>query len=104
VSDGIDVDSTNFTRGKPFVVTADDCAKRWSGGKNGIYFRCYLCGHKFQPGDVARWQYTNDIPGAGGNPMVCADCDGTKEEIVAKFRAMHEESKGRMWWFCQGVE
>lgn len=90
----------SFTDGKPWTVTEEDVGRMWSGGKNGKYFRCGLCGHKFQPGDYARWQYTNDIPGAGGNPMVCEKCDGTKEEIVAKWAAMHEESNNRMWWFC----
>ena len=92
-----------FTNQRPFVVTEKDCQKPWSGGKNGIYFRCYLCGHKFAPGDTARWQYTNDVRGAGGNPFVCVSCDGTKEEVIAKWLAMHREADGRMWWFCRDV-
>lgn len=91
----------SFTDGKPFTVTADDLRMPWGGGRSGEYFRCYLCGHRFVVGDVARWQYTNDTPGAGGNPMVCQSCDGTKEQIVEKWKQMHAEQKGRMWWFCR---
>jgi hypothetical protein len=91
----------SFTNGKPWIATEKDVHASWSGGKDGKYFRCALCGYKFKVGDTVRLQYTNDVPGAGGNPLVCQKCDGTKEEIVAKWRAMHEESKGRWWWFCR---
>ena len=89
----------SFTDGKPFVVTEEDTRRPWGGGANGKYFRCYLCGHRFQAGDVARWQFTNDTPGAGGNPMVCQACDGTKEEIVARWRQMHLMASDAMWYF-----
>ncbi len=88
-----------FTDQNPWVATEEDCKRPWSGGKNGLRFRCFLCGHRFKPGDRVRWQYTNDIPGASGNPMVCESCDGTKEEIVLKVKLMYAEAKGRMWWF-----
>lgn len=91
----------SFTDQKPFKVTAEDIKKPWSGGINGEYFRCGLCGHRFQVGDTARWQYTNNIPGAGGNPMVCERCDGTKDQVAEKWMQMHAEAKGRMWWFCR---
>jgi hypothetical protein len=94
----------SFTDGKPFKATEADCQANWEGGSKGIFFRCYLCGHKFVPGDIVRWQHTNDVPGAGGNPMVCKDCDGTKEEIVAKWKAMYAEAKGRMWHFTKGCD
>jgi hypothetical protein len=93
-----------FTDGKPFVATEADCRAHWGGGRNGVWFRCYLCGHKFKPGDVVRWQYTNDVQGAGGNPMVCQKCDGTKDEIVAKWKAMWDDANGRMWWFSRTEE
>lgn len=91
----------SFTDGKPFTVTAEHVTLNWSGGPNGRWFRCNLCGHKFKAGDVARWQFTNDIPGAGGNPLVCEQCDGSKEKIVAEWKSMHEHAKpdGKMWWF-----
>jgi len=91
----------SFTNGKSWIATSEDCSRSWGCTKDGKRFRCYLCGYKFVPGDVVRWQYTNDIPGAGGNPLVCKDCDGTKEEIIAKWRAMYDEAKERMWWFTE---
>jgi hypothetical protein len=81
----------SFTDGKPWVVTEKDCRVSWAGGKNGKYFLCGLCGYKFKPGDTVRWQYTNDVQGASGNPLVCVECDGTKEEIVIKYKKLHED-------------
>lgn len=89
----------SFTDGKPWVATEAECKAQWGGRKGG--FRCVLCGYRFIPGDTVRWQYTNDSPGACGNPLVCVACDGSKEEIVAKMIAMRAETKGRMWWFCR---
>lgn len=94
--------SATFLDQKPFVVAAKHMKLPWSGGKDGVYFRCCLCGYRFQVGDVARWQYTNDVSGAGGNPLVCQACDGTKEQIVDKWKKMNSEAHGRMWWFCRG--
>lgn len=95
----------SFTDQKPFKATAEDVQKSWSGGRNGKYFRCYLCGHKFQEGDIVRWQFTNDIPGAGGNPLVCESCDGPKEKVIEKWKAMHAEARSeRMWWFSKGKQ
>lgn len=65
----------SFTDQKPFTVTANQLKLNWAGGKDGKYFRCGLCGHKFKEGDYARWIFTNDIPNCGGNPFVCYDCD-----------------------------
>lgn len=76
----------SFTDGKPRYATKRELGANWSGGKPGEFFRCSLCGYKFQLDDYWRWQYTNDVSGAGGNPMVCEKCDGTKEEIVAKYK------------------
>ena len=90
-----------FTDGKPWIATEKDCKTAWSCGKDGKYFRCALCGYKFKPGDRVRWQYTNDVPGAHGNPFVCKDCDTTKEEIVAEIKARYAERDSRMWWFCR---
>lgn len=91
----------SFTDQKPFTATEEDCRCAWSGRANGEYFRCGLCGHKFIPGDVVRWQYTNDMPGAGGNPMVCQKCDGPPEVVREKWKAMHEEARTRFWSFIR---
>lgn len=90
-----------FTDGKPFTVLKEDLKRPWSGGRNGEHFRCYLCGYRFKERDTVRWQFTNDVPGAAGNPLVCQNCDGTKEEIVAKWKQMISDAKERMWWFTR---
>jgi hypothetical protein len=87
----------SFTDGKPFTVTEEDIHKPWSGGANGKYFRCGLCGHKFVSGETARWQFTNNIPGAGGNPLVCSACD--TPDVIEKWKQMHVDAKTKFWWF-----
>jgi hypothetical protein len=86
----------SFTDGKPFVVTEEDTHLAWSGGENGKYFRCNLCGYKFKAGDIARWQFTNNIEGAGGNPMVCSSCDNN---VIEKWKQMKLDVKTKYWWF-----
>lgn len=89
-----------WTNGKPFVATDKHLAMRWNCGKPGEEFRCALCGHKFVAGDTVRWQFTNDIPGAGGNPFVCRGCDSGKDGIVNKIMRKREELRtGAWWWF-----
>jgi len=94
----------NFLKGKPWIATEKDCKASWNSIPNGKCFRCALCGYKFKPGDKVRCQYTNDVPGAHGNPLVCEKCDGTKEEIVAKIKAGYKKAKNEMWWFCRHIE
>jgi hypothetical protein len=91
----------SFTDGKPFIATEAHCKGKWGGVPNGLHFRCAFCGYKFVLGDTVRWQYTNEYRGASGNPLVCVKCDCPKDELIAKWRAMHEEANGRMWWFTQ---
>ena len=71
-----------FTDGNPRVATESDIVGKWSGGKPGECFRCYLCGYKFCVGDIWRFVYDNDGNGAGfGNFLVCSkcDCDNVRE-------------------------
>lgn len=89
----------SFTNGKPWVATKEDCRQKWGLGAPGEKFRCALCGYKFCVGDRVRWQFTNDVPGAGGNPLVCEQCDGPKEEIVKKIISTRKELAERLWWF-----
>lgn len=93
--------SEALQHGTPLTVTAEDLTARWDCGEPGENFRCTLCGYRFVLGDRFRLVFTNDTPGAGGNPKVCERCDGTREEIIAKMISMREEANNRMWWFCR---
>jgi len=88
-----------WTDGKPFTATAEHCALHWNGGKRGQYFRCGLCGHRFVEGDTLRWQFTNDTPGAGGNPFVCQDCDKGRDANIAEILKRRAELKADRWWW-----
>jgi hypothetical protein len=92
----------SFTDGKPRIATEQDCKARWSCGKPGERFRCCLCGHKFVVGDVWRFQFTNNIPNAGGNPLVCEKCDGP--DVVERWKKMCEEYKTKFWHFHQELK
>ena len=74
----------SFTDQKPKIVTEEDVKAPWSGGKNGKYFRCKLCGHKFQVGDYYRFIFHNF-----GNIIVCQNCD--KDDPAQKWTKLHEE-------------
>jgi hypothetical protein len=92
----------SFTDGKPWIATEQDCnTTRWSGGKPGQHFRCYMCGHKFEPGERVRWQYTSDTPNAGGNPLLCETCD--TPDVIERWKAKHAEWRAirtdPRWWF-----
>ena len=89
---------SSFTDQKPRVATEDDCRAPWSAGKPGERFRCCLCGHKFQVGDVWRFVYAH---GAGLlNFLVCERCDGP--DVLDRWKAANEEAKRRFWWLRRG--
>ena len=86
----------SFTNRKPFTVTDKMCHQSWSGGKNGIYFRCGLCGHKFKAGDICRWVYMNSTPESHfGNFLVCENCDGP--DVKDRRIAWEQEARTRFW-------
>jgi hypothetical protein len=95
----------SFLDGKPRVATESDCKARWLGGKPGEYFRCAFCGHKFVVGDTWHGIFTNDIPGAHGNPLVCDKCyDGNNQNTAAKWLQLHtqwKELRKKHWWFIR---
>ncbi len=94
----------SFTDQKPCIATEAIVKQPWSGGKNGKYFRCYLCGHKFVAGDQYRFVFCKGIT----NCIVCQSCDGTNEEVENKWRELHAEfeglSNGKFWHFTKEVE
>jgi hypothetical protein len=92
-----------FTDQQPRWATENDLNGPWNGGPKGVFFRCHLCGYKFKLGDYWRWIYTNDTE-APGNPIVCQNCDGTKEDIVKKLSEMQKEAESKYWWFTTRIE
>lgn len=81
------------------VATEEHCRAPWLGAKNGKYFRCAFCGHKFVPGDKFRIVYTNDINGASGNPLICGGCDCPNEEARAKWVEKCKVAYSDEWWW-----
>jgi hypothetical protein len=85
------------------VATEKDCSAEWSCGKPGEYFRCALCAHKFVPGDEFFVLYTNDLPEAGGNPILCVKEKGSIEEMRTAWKARcaewHKRQKDSRFWF-----
>jgi hypothetical protein len=75
-------DPNHWTKNVPQIATKEHCSIPWNGGKNGKYFRCYLCGHKFVPGDNWRFIYGKNVC---RNIFVCRECDGPDEELRQKF-------------------
>ena len=93
----------SFTDETEQIATEHDCKLPWMGGAKGKYFRCALCGHKFEPGDKWRFVFTNNLPGASGNPLVCETCYGSATEARAKWQAKCAEwNSGFWWWFRRG--
>lgn len=95
----------SFTDQKARTATEEDLKAPWSGGINGRYFRCKLCGYHFQLGDYWRWvfmgkeHYTNII--------VCESCDTSdvKEKWIKAnkdWERMKEASP--FWWFITNLE
>ena len=80
--------------GKPQVATEADLQARWSFGKPGENFRCYLCGHKFRVGDIWRFVYSGGV--GLMNFTVCETCDGP--DVLERWKAHNEDLKRRFWW------
>jgi hypothetical protein len=91
----------SFTDGKQRVATKEETEANWSGGENGIYFRCHLCGHKFKIGD--KWRFVSGVEVGLYNFLVCEACDGEDVrqrwvKMTNKFEAM---KSGKYWWFLK---
>jgi formate-dependent nitrite reductase cytochrome c552 subunit len=90
----------SFTDGKPRIVTPEDLSLRWGCAKPGQRFRCTMCGHRFEVGDVWRFVYTNGLKDGryGGNPIVCEPCDGP--DVIERWKKLCDEAySDKFWWF-----
>ena len=87
----------SFFDGNPRVATKEHCNAPWSGDKKN--FRCGFCGHRFKEGDTWRAIFTNHIPEATGNPLICADCYTTAEEAQQKWAEKWKEYMNDKWWW-----
>jgi len=95
---------SDWTNGKPFVVTDEHVTMPWSGYRDGRMFRCHLCGTFFKSGDVVRLVWCNGVKEARaagvhcGNVMVCCPCDG--QDIYVRLAEHGRIGKERYWSMC----
>ena len=82
-------------------ATEHDCTGPWLCGQPGEYFRCCFCGRHLVQGDLYRVLYTNDMPDAPGNPLVCQACNDTEDVLRSRWREMHQVAATRFWWFVR---
>lgn len=77
------------------VITKEHLKLPWSGHKDNFF--CQFCGNNFKEGGEFRMVFTNDMPTAGGNPLICKDCfDKNGETLEASrecWRKIKEEKK-----------
>ena len=96
--------SESFTNQKRRIATDEECKLSWDGRKNGAAFRCYLCGHRFKPGDGWRWVYsdgTSFVTDEGKklsccNPKVCDSCDGP--DVLTRWASHCAEFYSAKFW------
>lgn len=98
--------SNNLRTGEFFIADEEMVKAPWFGMPNGEWFKCGFCGHKFKVGDKLRWIYTNDIPGAPGNPLACMYCCYTYkqpqvEHLREVWKEMSEKVRKKYWWFVR---
>lgn len=82
----------SFTDQQPQIATEEDVKGNW-----GKLFRCYLCGHKFIPGDVWRWVHATHVQHY--NFITCKACDGP--DVLDRWVAISKEAEQRFWWLYE---
>ena len=98
------MNNDRFTNQKRRVATEEECHAPWGGLKNGAGFRCYLCGHRFRPGDGWRWVYTGsrNFQTPEGktfgviNFKTCDACDGPT--VIDRWIARNIEFSSDRFW------
>lgn len=87
----------SITDQKPRIANVHDIHAPWNGGKDGKYFRCYLCGHKFVIGD----QYRLVLSKTCSNFLICKDCDNG--DVLQNWLDLNEEweklRESKFWHF-----
>jgi hypothetical protein len=86
------------------IADEKTCAASWGGrgkkAKDGAHFRCYLCGHRFKPGDGYRMVIVNGKKSSEGlalrNFITCDTCDGPT--VLDRWARAIEEARTRFWW------
>ena len=71
-------------------VDAKQLSYNWCGLGRKAFF-CAFCNQDFKLGDEFRMIFTNDLKGAGGNPLCCKPCF----DKAGGFETMREEWKQR---------
>ena len=84
-----------FTDQKRRIATEADCKARWGGEPNGARFRCYLCAHRFVPGDGWRWVYSLKHM----NFLTCDACDG--DDVKERWAQRNAEFRADRFWALQ---
>ena len=85
----------SFTDQKPRVATEEHCKAKWSG--DPANFRCYMCGHKFEVGDVWKFIYAGDR--GASNPLICKECDGP--DVLDRWVAHYKRAESEYWWLMR---
>jgi hypothetical protein len=85
----------SFTDQQPRVATEKDCQTKWSG--DPANFRCYMCGHKFEVGDIWRFVYAGDRGAI--NPLICKVCDGP--DVLDRWVAHYRHAESAYWWLMR---
>lgn len=96
----------HLMKGKRMRVTEEMCRR----GQLGKHFRCYLCGHEFQPGHHIRLVRASNAtfinPKDGKtyglpNLLVCSMCDKDDETVRAEWVKMAQTAYTKYWWFLE---